>query len=226
MKVIIVFLGALLVTFLLLWSSSGLLNTFISKQISRLGENYLGVAVNTESVNVSLTKGEIKILGLTVANPSGFSEKTFVKVGDLQVHANLLSFLFDQIQIYKIRAKPIHLEVELQNGRFNYQYLFEHLEDKQRLKKSTITGNNSTSIINELLLEKITAHIRFSSNLKPLILEIQTVKLQNVDTSDGPSALLQILQQLLKSATPKESAGFLADTTKSILRHFLKSKSK
>ena len=226
MKVIIVFLGSLLVTFLLLWSSSGLLNTFLSKKINRLGKNYLGVEVNTESVSVSLPKGKIKISGLTVANPPGFSQKTFVKVGDLQVHANLLSFLFDQVQIYEIRAKPVHLEVELQNGRFNYQYLFEHLENKQRLKNATINGNDSTINIDELLLEKITAYIRFSSKLKPVILEIQTVQLQNLDTSDGPGALLQIFQQLLKSATPKESSGFLADTTRSLLKHFLRSKSK
>ncbi len=217
-------LVALVVIFLLLWLvGSGLLNAFAAWQISSLGSDYLGVEVETDVVQVSLFQGKIEISGLSVANPPGFSQVPFAELGYLLVRADLLSFLSDQGRIHEIRARPVLLEVERKDGRFNYQVIQEHLEDRQRLKTATLADGGASSIrIDQVLLEQVTARVRLLATVKPVTLQIGTVKLQDINTSDGQAALLQVLEQLLEEATPEGGAGFLADTARGVLESLLK----
>ena len=221
MRLFVVGLVALLVMLLLIWSGYSLLNTLTAIQISRLGNDYLGVEVATKKVRVNLFSGEIMVSGLTVANPPAFSEGPFVEVGHLFLHADPLSFLSDQGRIYEIRAKPVHLEVEQKGGRFNYQIILENLEAKQGLKTARIADSASSIKIDRILLEDVQTRVRLVATLAPIALNIGTVKIRDVDSSDGAAALRQILERMLDSATSGRGTGFLGNAARNILESLL-----
>ena len=221
MRLFVVGLVALLVMLLLVWLGCSLLNTLAAIQISRLGSDYLGVEVATKRVRVTLFSGEIEVSGLTVANPPGFREGPFVEVGHLFLHADLLSFLSDQGRIYEIMARPVHLEVEQKGGRFNYQLILEHLEARQGLKTARMADADSSIKIDHILLEEVTTRVRLGAILEPISLNIGTVKIQDVDTSDWPTALRQVLERMLDSATSGLGTGFLGNAARDILESLL-----
>ena len=222
-RLLIVCLVGLLLTALFLWPGPGLLNSFARTKVSQLGNDYLGVEVTAEEVRVSPFRGKIEVLGLRVANPPEFSDSSFAEVGHLLVRADLLSFLSEQGRIYEIAARPVQLLIERKGVGFNYQPILEYLRKRKEANTASLAGSTSSSLkIDHVLLHNVTARLSLLESLEPLHLEIGTIEIHDLDTSDGSAALFQVLEQLLESAAGGEGAGFLANTARGLLDRLLR----
>ncbi len=211
-------LAALLLAALFLWPGPGLLNSFARTKICQLGTDYLGVPVTAEEVRVSPFRGKIEVLGLTVANPAGFSDASFTEVGHLRVSARLLSFLSEQGHISEIEASPVQLLIERKGLRFNYQPIVERLKAGKKASTASLAGPGSSSLkIDHILLNDVTARLSLLGGGEPFVVDLETVEIHDLDTSDGSAAVLQVLEQLLESAAQAKEGGFLANTAKSLL---------
>ena len=224
-RLLIVCLVGLLLTALFLWPGPGLLNSFAKTRVCRLGTDYLGVEVTAEEVRMSPFRGEIEVVGLTVANPEDFSDSSFAEVGHLRVRADLLSFLSEQGRIYEIAATPVQLLIERKGVGFNYQPILENLRNRKKVNTAALAGSSSPSLkIDHILLDNVTARVTLLASLEPLEVEIGTVEIRNLDTSNGSAALAQVLEQILESAQQGEGSGFLANTARGLLDLLLGSK--
>ena len=222
-RLLILCLTVLLLTALFLWSGPDLLNSFARTKVIQLATDYLGVRVTAEEVRVSPFLGEIEVLGLTVSNPARFSDASFAEVGHLRVSADVLSFLSEQGRIYEIAARPVQLLIERKGVGFNYQPILEHLRKRKEANTASLAGSTSSSLkIDHVLLGNVTARLSLLESLEPLHLEIGTIEIHDLDTSDGSAALFQVLGQLLESAAGGEGAGFLANTARGLLDRLLR----
>ena len=214
--------GLLLAALLFLWPGPGLLNAFARASVCRLGTDYLGVEVTAAEVRMSPFRGEIEVVGLRVANPEGFSDSSFAKVGHLRVRADLLSFLSEQGRIHEIAARPVRLLVERKGAGFNYQPILKHLRNRKKVNTAALAGSTSSSLkIDHILLDDVSARIILLASLKPLEVEIGTVEIRDLDTSNGSAALAQVLEQMLESAQLGGESGFLANTARGLLDSLL-----
>ena len=217
-RLLILCLAVLLLTALFLWPGPDFLNSFARTKIIQLGTDYLGVKVTAEEVRVFPFLGEIEVLGLTVANPAGFSDASFAEVGRLRVSADVLSFLSEQGRISEIVASPVQLLIERKGLRFNYQPILERLKQRRKATTASLAAFGSSSLkIDHVLLNDVTARLSLLGNREPFVVDIGTVEIQDLDTSNGSAALLQVLEQLLESAVQGEERGFLANTARSLL---------
>ena len=226
-RLLIVCLLGLLLTALFLWPGPGWLNSFARTKVIQLGTDYLGVQVTAQEVRVSPFRGEIEVLGLTVANPAGFSDASFAEVGHLRVNADVLSCLSEQVRISEIVASPAQLLIERQGLRFNYQPILKRLKQRQKATTASLAAPSSSSSslkIDHVLLNDVTARLSLLGNREPFVVDIGTVEIQDLDTSNGSAALLQVLEQLLESAAQGEGGGFLANTARSLLDSLLRPK--
>ena len=226
-RLLIVCLAGLLVAALFfLWPGPGLLNAFARTSVCRLGTDYLGVEVTAEEVRMSPFRGEIEVVGLRMANPEGFSDSSFAEVGHLRVRADLLSFLSEQGRIYAIGAAPVRLLIERKGVGFNYQPILENLRNRKKVNTAALAGSSSSSLkIDHILLKSVTARVILLAGLEPLEVEIGTVEIQDLDTSNGSAALAQVLEQVLESAQLGEGSESLANTARGLLDSLLGSSS-
>ncbi len=217
-RLLIVCLSGLLLTALFLWPGPSLLNSFARTSVCRFGADYLGVEVTAEKVRMSPFRGEIEVMGLTVANPEDFSDSSFAEVGHLRVRAELLSFFSEQGRIYEIAATPVRLLIERKGVRFNYQPILENLRNRKKVNTAALAGSSSSSLkIDHILLHNVTARVALLASLEPLEVEIGTVEIRDLDTSNGSAALAQVLEQVLESAQQGEGPGFLPGTARGLL---------
>ncbi len=63
----------------------------------------------------------------------------------------------------------------------------------------------------------MTARLSLLGSGEPFVVDLETVEIHDLDTSDGSAAVLQVLEQLLESAAQAKEGGFLANTAKALL---------
>lgn len=64
------------------------LGGIIKKGVNDYGEQFIGVPVSVQDVNVSLMGGSISVKGLELANPQGFSESNMFSLASIELKVN------------------------------------------------------------------------------------------------------------------------------------------
>ena len=123
---------------------------------------------------------------------------------------------------HEIAARPVRLLVERKGVGFNYQPILEHLRNRKKVNTAALAGSTSSSLkIDHILLDDVSARVILLASLEPLEVEIGTVELRDLDTSDGSAALAQVLEQVLESTQLGGESGSLANTARGLLESLL-----
>jgi hypothetical protein len=84
------------------------LNAIVERAIEHYGSEAAGTKVTVSSVKIDIRKGKATIRGLSVANPAGFSNNAFFRLGDITVDFDTHSLTKDVPVIEEIRiAAPL-----------------------------------------------------------------------------------------------------------------------
>ena len=82
-------------------------DSMAKKAIEYGGTEALGVTTTLDQIDISLLGGEASFNGLNVANPSGFSQSTFMGLGTGEFAVSLGSLRGDTVVIPKVRFADI-----------------------------------------------------------------------------------------------------------------------
>ncbi len=130
-KIVAVLVGLLVVIILVLGVITLRLDKVIKTSVETLGPKFTGVSVKLDKVSLSLLNGELKLAGLMIGNPQGFSTPSAMTLGNFEAKLAVGSLFSDKIIVERvlIQAPEITFEGSLQGS--NLSKLLEQIQGGQ-----------------------------------------------------------------------------------------------
>ena len=108
--------------------------------VHKYGSQVTGTEVNLGGFRLALTKGEVEISDLTVANPENYSQPHIMSVGRVLVKVNLKSLLDKTIIVEKVEIEKPQITYELLSlTQNNVSQLLENI------KQNTASADKKTA---------------------------------------------------------------------------------
>ena len=92
----------------------------------------LGVGAHIDEAALSIIEGTVKIKGLTVNNPVGYTYKNILELGDGRIAVKISSLLGNTVRIKEIKLDGINLVVEQKALSNNLQEVISSIFSKDR----------------------------------------------------------------------------------------------
>ena len=193
------------------------LDSLIKTSVETIGPQVTGVAVTLEKVSLSLLKGELKLKGLVVGNPEGFSTPSAMSLGSFEARLNVKSLLSDKIIVEQVLIKAPEITYEGSLKGSNLSKLMEQIggdeeppaeekkpEEKPQPKEQAEGGKKV--IINDLLIEDARVNLSISGlggHAAPL--PLPAIHLQDIgkekDGASIPEVIGMVFGAVFKAVT-------------------------
>lgn len=128
--------------------------------ITTIGSSVIDAEISIGELEVSLTRGEVKIIDLKVANQEGFNAPEMLVLGSLYVSVDKNSLFSPEIIVNALELRKLHVTADVdRNGKLNFLALaekFSGTEDKENEDKETETEKSPVKVnIKKFILEDI-----------------------------------------------------------------------
>lgn len=170
MKAIKILVGLLLVLVLVaaiavFWLANNL-GAIVKTVMEDEGSKALGTELRVDHVAISLLGGSATIQGLTIANPSGFSESQLFVLNDISVALDVASLLEQRVDVTQVLIDGGKVVVEQKGPTTNVQQVMKQLQAKQpKASKPAATAEQSTAGAGEAPQVLIRVHdFEFANN--------------------------------------------------------------
>jgi len=190
------------------------LNSIVKAAIEKYGSQATKTAVRVSSVQMKLTRGEGAILGLKVANPSGFFSPSIITLDDISVRIAVNSVTSTPIVIDNILISGPEVFYEMkEDGTTNVGILKKNLTpsgpplEEQPQKKPA--GKEIKLRVGKLVFEKGKVHVRVAKLTdKPYIVDLPRLELTDIGKHGGaaPAEIARIMAVALAEETAKAVA--------------------
>jgi uncharacterized protein involved in outer membrane biogenesis len=190
------------------------LNSIVKAAIEKYGSQATKTAVRVSSVKIKLRNGEGAVLGLKVANPSGFSFPSIITLDNITVRIEVNSVTSTPIVIDNILISGPEVFYEMkENGTANVDVLKKNLippgspSEEQSQKSSRDKEIKLT--VRKLVFEKGKVHVRIAKLVdKPYTVELPRLELTDIGKHGGatPAEIARISATALAEATAKAVA--------------------
>ncbi len=204
------------------------LDNIAKKAIVEGGEMALGVPTSVKGIHISLLGGEASLNGLTIANAPGFSESTFMGLGNGGVAVSVASLLDDTIVIPHVILSDIYVNLEQQGKSNNIEPLLANT------KKMAGSGQSSSSapapasdsdasgkkfIVEYFALKnvQVNANLQLLGQSSKVNLVLPEIELKNLGTAENGLPMEQLIQKVVEAvlaAAQSSSAQFSPELAK------------
>jgi len=211
-KKILIALGILVVIIAVaVYLVIGNLDKIVKTAIEHFGSEVTQTAVRVKKVHIDLAKGSGGIYGLTVANPTGFSNKPAISLGEASIKFNLKAISKDLLVIDRITVKKPEVNYEMDAKRQgNLNGLYSNIEKsipaggKKESGKSASNESGPKLIINRIDFSDgaIGAHIVPLQN-KSYSAKLPAIHMTNLGAPKGATGgeiAKQVLARITKTA--------------------------
>jgi hypothetical protein len=119
------------------------LDSIVAGAIEKRGSELTGTAVRVESVEIVLSEGRARIVGLTVANPPGFSSAEAFRLGEIEARIDTGTLAGSPIVIEEIRieAPRVSFEVDAE-GQSNVEIIRRQAERSGKKRRDGEPGGS------------------------------------------------------------------------------------
>ena len=189
------------------------LNSLVKAAIEKYGSQATKTAVRVSSVKIKLSNGEGAVLGLSVANPSGFFFPSIITLDDISV----------RIAVKLVTSTPVVIDSILISGP---EVFYEMKEDRTAnvdiLKKNLASGSSRAEEpqkgpkgkklklrIRKLVFEKGKVHVRVAKLMdKPYVVELPRLELADIGGRGGatPAEIARTIAAALAEASAQAVA--------------------
>jgi hypothetical protein len=125
-----IILGLVLLVFIVVGAVLLRIDSIVRSVVETQATDSLGLQTQLDSANVSLLGGTVKLNGLRVASPQGFSAPQMMSLDGIKVGASLGKLREDPIGVEQIVIDRPKLVIEQSGGKFNFQVLSEQQSKK------------------------------------------------------------------------------------------------
>ena len=206
--------------------------------IERGGTYALGVPTTVDSVSLSLLGGEMRINGLTVANPEGFATPHVMKAARIEAGLRLGSLLGDTVEVNRFEIEGLDMNIEQKLGSSNMSALLNNIKAKSpggEKKDAPKEAGGRKVKVERIVIRNTVAHTQvlpIGGKAATLDVKVPEIVMNNV-TSDnaGGVAVPELMRRLFpailaavvdkaKGAIPdadlKKLSGDIASTTQAL----------
>ncbi len=210
------------------------LNSIVKTAIEKYGSEETKTAVRVSSVKIKLSSGEGTVLGLTVADPSGFSSPTVFKLDDISIRIDVQSVTHTPIVIDNILVSGPEVFYEMkEDGTANVDILKRNLatssSSREEQQQKSPKGKEIKLRVRKLVLEKGKVHVSFAKLMdKPYTVELPRIELTDIGQHGGatPAEIARTIATALaeesaKAAARTQGSQLLRKGTEDILNKYL-----
>ena len=190
----------------------------------------LGVETSLGAVHLGFVSGEFSVENLAVANPSGFAEAHFLRVGRTALHLPLPALLDDPIVIPRIELRDIELNLERSGKRTNYGVILDNLEKFGSAESSSASDEPAADedsgrrfVIHELSITGVTARAGMAAggaDLGAINVDLPEIELTDVGTGNGAGIPMEkvvaLITRKLLEAVAMNGSGLPAALTRQL----------
>jgi uncharacterized protein involved in outer membrane biogenesis len=185
------------------------LNSIVKAAIEKYGSQATKTAVRVSSVKIKLKNGEGAVLGLKVANPSGFSSPSIITLDDITVRIEVNSVTSTPLVIDTILISGPEVFYEMkENGTANVDILKKNLTPEEQPQKSP-REKEIRLRVRKLVFEKGKVHVRVAKLAdKPYTVDLPSLELTDIGKHGGatPAEIARIMAAALAEETAKAVA--------------------
>ncbi|MCX5662650.1 MAG: hypothetical protein NTW19_23465 [Planctomycetota bacterium] len=187
------------------------LDTIARIGVEKAATSALGVSTTLDSMSLRLVRGECALKGLKVSNPSGFDSTHFMtlKSGDIAVAP--ASLLEPKVVIPEVKLSGIDVNMELKNGKANYQVILDSVKQTQGQGTSGGSGGSGKKfVIKKLVIEDVTVHaalVPVGGDLTRAKIVLDRIELTNIgEGSANGVELAQVASEVTRAILQAVSA--------------------
>lgn len=103
--------------------------------VGRIGSSQLGVKVQVDKIETSLTRGSLRVRKFSVGNPAGYSDNDAVALGELYVRINIRSLFTKKIVVEEVNVQGLKIGCEVSGLGINFLDIYEHYKKKNPPKE-------------------------------------------------------------------------------------------
>lgn len=123
-----ILIGLLILLVAVVAAAAFTIDRIVSEGIERGGSYALGVPTRVGFVRLRLLDGSFRLRGLRVANPAGFDEPHFLRLGSAAVDVDLGSLRQDLVVVPLFALDGIDVALEREGQKTNYGVILKNLE--------------------------------------------------------------------------------------------------
>ena len=190
------------------------LNSIVKAAIEKYGSQATKTAVRVSSVKIKLRSGEGAVLGLKVANPSGFFSPSIITLDDISVRIAVNSVTSTPIVIDNILISGPEVFYEMkEDGTTNVDILKKNLRPSgsptEEPPQKSPKGKEIKLRVRKLVFEKGKVHVRVAKLVdKPYTVELPRLELADIGKQGGatPAEFARTMAIALSEETAKAVA--------------------
>jgi hypothetical protein len=196
------------------------IDSIVKAGIERGGAYALGVDTKVDSVSLSLLAGEMRIDGLTVANPEGWKTPHLMKAWRIEVGLRLGSLLGDTVEVNRFEIRGLDMNIEQKVGSSNVSALLNNIKAKTggRKEEPKQAGGRKVNV-QRVVVRDIVAHTQvlpIGGKAATLDIKVPEITMDNVtqDNAAGvavPELMRRIFPAILAAVVDK-GKGAMPDT--------------
>ena len=182
------------------------------------GASYaLGVDTRVGFVRIGLLPGSLRVGSLSVANPQGFENPHFVRLGRGRLDLSLGSLREDTVEVPLLSVDGVELVLEREAGKTNYGVILQNLK---RFESSDPTPPAAAAepeaqkkfVVRELVIRDVEARVDWAKELGEsgrVVAQIPEIRLRNVGSGGavGMAQLTDIIIKAVLEAVAKHGVG-------------------
>jgi hypothetical protein len=188
----------------------------IKTGIEAAGTDALGVAVDVDSLDLSVFKGQVAIKGLDVRNPAGYEQKYLLQMGKGRVQTSLSSLMGNPVEINSIVLDDITLAIEQKGLDNNLKVVLDSIPKSEAEPKEP-AAEAKKLVVKDLKITNATVKVKLlPAQILPDQADTVTIKLRPIEMKDLGSGeklttakLASEVMAVIADAVAKEGAGVL-----------------
>jgi hypothetical protein len=180
--------------------------------IQTAGSDAMGVATTLKGIDIGIFGGEASLEGLEIANPEGFKDGHFLKLGGGTVAVDLGSLMGDEVVIPTLTLTGVSLNLERSLKGSNYGAILKNME--KGAEETAEPGKKF--IIKELIIRDVEVSARVSLGpAKPAVpLALDEMRFENVGSDGSGVSMRKLFRYVITgilNGVAKKGKGILPD---------------
>jgi len=183
-------------------------NEIVGSAIEQAGSYAMGVDTRVGFVRLRIVPGDFRLNRLRIANPAGFEESHFLKLGRATIDVDVGTLLEPVVVISELRVDAVDVALERADKKTNYGVILASVtrfeqQDSEGAVPAEDQGSSTRFIVRRILVTNVDAYVEWNelaADQTGLKLHIPEIELKEVGAKNGKGVSMAELSNIVLKA--------------------------